>query len=147
MRRGARRDNVGSQLSLKHRRASAPGRHPGLQGRDVGDERPAESCRERRREVTRLVGVRKEDEIWRFLTDESRQREDMTIRCVRRQRGVIDMNHFVDACRCQFGRDGSDTGSENGDLDWPRALLRSRDRFPRGAVEGAVTLFCYDEES
>ena len=143
--RRARRRNVGGQLALEDR--------PRIDGRavllaergDVGDERPSEPGRERRREIARLVRVREKDAGWLLLRDECHKGEHVAVRGVTRQRRVIDDDHFVHRRRAELSGDAVNCRAEDGNLDGPAGVLRRRNGLPRRAIQRPVALLCYNQ--
>ena len=114
--------------------------------RDIGDERPPESDRERRHEVASLIGVRDKDTVGLLLREERDKGEHVPVGCVARQRGVIDNKHFVDGRRRELGRNRVDPGTKDGDLYGFACVLRRRNGFPRRAIEYSVALLCYNQD-
>src|SRR5262245_21580919 len=115
-RRTKRRD-VGIQLSLKDRATECELVAGVLDGRDVGDERPAEARRKRRREITGLIRVRKENQRWLLLFDQRFQREQIAISGVLGERLRLEHDDLDRFCTSDVGRSGISPRPEQRDLE------------------------------
>ena len=124
-----------------------------LHADDVGDERAIERRRQRRREVARLIGVRKHDV--RAATARSidlLQRLHERVRRVGAERVVFDGDHAAAPPRPRArSPDPATPLPEHRRSGWSgvtglaRQLLRGGDRLPARAIELAVLLFGDDE--
>ena len=114
-------------------------------GDDVGDERPREPGGERRREIARLVGVRKKHQRRRRLADDGLERGRVAVGGVLGERRMLHGEDFVHCRDGELLRHAVHVRSEDGDLDRPAGLLRRGDGLPAGAIEHALPLFRDDQ--
>ena len=80
-----------------------------------------------------------------FLRNERRQRSDIAVGGVLRERRSIDADHFCDAGSGEFRRHRIDRCAKRNQLEWSARLLRRGNRFPRRSIDATVTLFGNDE--
>ena len=149
MRRLSLRDDVGGQLALKHRAHERRRTVDGLDRRHVGDERPVEPRGQLRREVARLIRVRQDDGRRlraRRSTCASAAVNPSDVYGSRAAASTVTTSCTCAALSSRGHRADVRAEDDDGHLTARGQLLRRRDRFPRRAVQLAVSLFRDDQD-
>ena len=106
-----------------------------------------EPCRERRGEVARLVGVRKEDQRGLLLGDDGGERHHVTVGRVALECRILGHDDALAPRSGELCRRGVERRAQERHAHGAAGLLRGGDGFPRGAIQRAVALLGDDQHA
>ena len=143
--------NVGNEFALEHLPGEQQLAALVLVADGVADEGAIQGRGQLGGEVAHLVGVRHQHQLGLLLLDEAFQRRHKAVGSIGLELGRLEVVHLRDALGGNFVGDVADAAADHGRFQGPPGFRRdglcSGERLPRNAVQLAVPLLHYNQNS